>query len=99
MAEAGRVQAETSAFVRAVAYAAADPFYGGQVVSTREKALMRLAIRAYTMPAETTAATARLQTEAAERRREAEAAETGPKCPYCSGPHTAGGCDIRPGGY
>lgn len=48
-----RREAEHEALERALAYADADPYYEGKPVSTREEALMRLALRAFTEPYDT----------------------------------------------
>jgi hypothetical protein len=43
-------QWETEAALRAEEYAAVDPFYEGKPLTSRERALVRLAIRAFTQP-------------------------------------------------
>jgi hypothetical protein len=47
---------EREAMERAERYVKVDPFYGGAAISSRERALMRLALRAFTHPDMTEAA-------------------------------------------
>jgi hypothetical protein len=54
-------RAEREAMARALAYAAADPFYGGQPPNERERAYMMLALRAFTQPELTEGCTRALQ--------------------------------------
>lgn len=51
---------EEKAYERAVKYVAADPFYEDKDISPRERALMLLAIRAYSYPTSTDHAILRL---------------------------------------
>lgn len=58
-----RLSAERLALDVAYRWAAIAPFYGGQPLTARERALMRLALRCYTHPASSAAALEAMQNE------------------------------------
>jgi hypothetical protein len=57
-----RMRQEREAIERAEQWAKADPFYEGKPITKRERALMHLALRAFTHPTMTDIALIKLET-------------------------------------